>query len=36
MKPFSAPLFSDSKKITEFRHAKQVFLVDPISSLVVK
>ena len=36
MKPFSAPFFSDSKKINEFRHAKQVFLVNPISSLVVK
>ena len=33
---FSPPFFSDSKKIDEFRHAKQVLLVNPISSLVVK
>ena len=33
---FSPPFCSDSKKIDEFRHAKQVLLVNPISSLVVK
>ena len=33
---FSPPFFSNSKKIDEFRHAKQVLLVNPISSLVVK
>ena len=33
---FSSPFFSDSKKTDEFRHAKQVLLVNPISSLIVK
>ena len=33
---FSPPFFSDSKKIDEFCHAKQVLLVNPISSLIVK
>ena len=33
---FSPPFFFDSKKIDEFCHAKQVLLVNPISSLIVK